>query len=151
MPGWAMRGAIGFCAAVLAVLIFHQGMWAALNVANLPGLGMPRPYPMDAVPPLGIPRIVNLCFWGGLYGIAFGLLFPRIGMPSWLAGLLFGVLAALVGLFVVPAIKGLPVGGGWEVLRWVRSFLINGAWGLGLGLIFPTLFRSFSGRSPAGS
>lgn len=151
MTGLATRAVIGFAAAVLAVLIFHQGVWSVLHVLNLPGMGMPAPYPMDPVGPLAVPRIINLCFWGGLYGIAFGLLYPRMTIPSWVAGVLFGLLAALVGLFVVPAIKGLAVGGGWEALRWLRSFLINGAWGLGLGLIFPPLYRSFSGRSPTGS
>jgi hypothetical protein len=41
---------------------------------------------------------------------------------------------------VVPAIKGLPVGAGWP-LGWVRSLLINGSWGLGVGLILPLMLR----------
>ncbi len=55
--------------------------------------------------------------------------------PLWLCGLGLGIIAALVGLLLVPAIKGLPVGAGWVPLSWVRSFLINGFWGLGVGLI----------------
>lgn len=129
------RAAFGFIAAALSVLIFHQGMWEILHLANLPGLEMPNWYPIAGVPPWGVPRILNLCFWGGLYGVAFGLLMPKFRLPSWLCGLITGAIAAFVGLVVVNAIKGLPVGGGWVVMSWVRSLLINGTWGLGLGLI----------------
>ena len=68
-----MRALLGFVAAVLAVLTFHQGMWALLYAFGL----MPRaPYPMSPVPPLGIPQIASLCFWGGLYGLVFALVMP---------------------------------------------------------------------------
>lgn len=137
MPGPVGRAVLGFIAAVIAVLTFHQGMWAALHYLNLPGLGMRPPYPVNGVSPWGVPLIVNLCFWGGLYGAVFGLLRPKFTWPLWLCGLITGFIAALVGFFVVPAIKGLPVGGGWLLANWARAFLINGFWGLGLGLILP--------------
>ena len=133
----AKRAALGFLAAAISVLTFHQGMWEALHLAGIPGLTMPSWYPMDSVPPWSVPRVLNLCFWGGLYGIVFGLLMPRFTMPIWLCGLITGIIAACVGLLLVPAIKGLPIGAGWVPLSWVRSFLINGSWGLGLGIILP--------------
>jgi hypothetical protein len=139
MPSPPMRALLGFIAAVISVLIFHQGMLAALHTLALPGLAMPPPYPIDPIPPWGIPRIINLCFWGGLYGIVFGLILPRLTAPLWLCGLALGVIAALVGILVVPAVKGLPIGSGWILLNWVRSLLINGFWGLGVGLILPQL------------
>ena len=139
MPSPPMRALLGFIAAVISVLIFHQGMWAALHTLALPGLAMPPPYPIDPIPPWGIPRIINLCFWGGLYGIVFGLILPRLTAPLWLCGLGLGVIAALVGNLVVPAVKGLPIGSGWILLNWVRSLLINGFWGIGVGLILPQL------------
>jgi hypothetical protein len=139
MPSPPMRALLGFIAAVISVLIFHQGMWAALHTLALPGLAMPPPYPIDPIPPWGIPRIINLCFWGGLYGIVFGLILPRLTAPLWLCGLALGVIAALVGILAVPAVKGLPIGSGWILLNWVRSLLINGFWGLGVGLILPQL------------
>jgi hypothetical protein len=135
----AKRAIFGFIAAAISVLIFHQAMWEALHLLNLPGLGMPPWYPMDPIGPLGIPRIVNLCFWGGLYGIVFGLVLPRLTAPLWLCGLGLGIIAALVGLLVVPAIKGLPIGAGWVTLSWIRSLLINGCWGLGVGIILPVM------------
>jgi hypothetical protein len=137
----AMRAVFGFIAAAVSVLIFHQAMWEALHLLALPGLGMPSAYPTDPIAPFGIPRILNLCFWGGLYGAVFGLLLPRLTAPPWLCGLGLGIIAALVGLLVVPAIKGLPIGDGWVLQSWVRSFLINGFWGIGVGLILPLILR----------
>lgn len=145
MPTSATRALLGFIAAAISVLTFHQAMWEALHLLAIPGLGMPPPYPMDPVAPLGVPRILNLCFWGGLYGIVFGLVLPRLTAPMWLCGLCLGIIAALVGLLVVPAIKGLPVGAGWP-LSWVRSVLINGFWGIGVGIILPMLLGRRSQR-----
>ena len=133
------RAAMGFVAAVIAVLTFHQGMWALLHVLDLQGLKMPAAYPFDGVPPWHVPRIVNLCFWGGLYGLVFGILHPRMTGPMWLNGLCFGIAAVLVGYFVVAPIKGLPIGGNWVVNNWIRSILINGSFGVGIGVIYPLL------------
>jgi hypothetical protein len=137
------RAVLGFIAAVVSVLIFHQGMWALLHLAGL----MPPPYPTRGVPPFGVPLIIDLCFWGGVWGAAFGLILPRLpaAYPMWVRGLGLGCAAALVGLFVVPLIKGLPVAGGWAAMAFVRSFLINGSWGIGVGLLLPLLMR----QSPA--
>ncbi|MDR3530462.1 MAG: hypothetical protein P4L90_07930 [Rhodopila sp.] len=139
MPTYGMRALLGFIAAAISVLTFHQAMWEALHILALPGLGMPSAYPTDPIAPFSVPRIVNLCFWGGLYGVVFGLVLPRLTAPLWLCGLGLGIIAALVGLLVVPAIKGLPIGGGWVLLNWVRSFLINGFWGIGVGIILPLI------------
>ena len=76
---------------------------------------------------------------GRLYGAIFGLLMPRFRLPIWFCGLITGFIAAFVGMVVVNAIKGLPIGGGWILFNWTRSLLINGSWGLGLGVIAPFL------------
>ena len=140
-----MRLLTGFVAAVLSVLIFHQGMWGLLHVLDMAGYQMPAPYPMRAIPPWNVPAIVNLCFWGGLYGAVFGLLAPRFTLPMWMCGLITGLIAVLVGFFVVPAIKGLPMGGGYALNDWVRSILINGTFGIGLGIIYPILANLMRG------
>ena len=133
------RAAFGFLAAVISVLTFHQGMWAFLHLFGL----MPPPYPMRGVAPFGVPLIIDLCFWGGVWGAAFGLALPSLSgkYPFWVCGLGLGIVAALVGLFIVPLIKGLPVAGGWAAMAFVRSFLINGFWGLGVGLLLPLITR----------
>ncbi len=98
----------------------------------------PAPYPTNPVPPFGVPLIASLCFWGGLYGLAFGLVLRRLPRaPMWLLGL--GLLAA-----VVAPLKGQPVAGGFVPLRMLISVLINGTWGIGVGLILPLLMRRMS-------
>ena len=135
-----LRALLGFIAAALSVLIFHQGMVGALHALAIPGLEIARtPYNLAPIPPFGVPALASLCFWAGLYGAAFGLVAPRLTLPFWLAGLLTGVIAVLVGMFLVAAIKGNPIAGGWVWNNWVRGLLINGCWGLGLGLIYPML------------
>lgn len=140
MQAPATRALFGFVAAVISVLTFHQAMWEILHLLALPGLGMPPPYPVDLIAPLGVPRILNLCFWGGLYGMVFSLVLPRLTAPIWLSGLALGIIATLVGMLLVPAVKGLPVGAGGP-LGWVRALLINGFWGIGVGFILLLMQR----------
>ncbi len=140
-PSPAMRALLGFVAAAISVLTFHQGMIGLLHLLGFVPGGMPAPYDITAVPPLGVPRLLDLCFWGGLYGLVFGLLVPKFTWPLWLCGLITGIIASLVGMFIVAAIKGQPVGGGWVLMGWLRSFVINGSFGVGLGLIYPLLAR----------
>ena len=118
MPSALMRVFLGFIAGAIAVLTFHQGMVAALHAA---GWVQFAPYPTAPVPPFGVPRIADLCFWGGLYGAAFGLAMPRFTWPAWLNGLILGVIAALVGMFIVAPLKGLPIAGGWTPANILRS------------------------------
>jgi hypothetical protein len=147
MQSAPMRAFLGFVAAAISVLTFHQGMWALLYAVGQ----MPRPpYPINPMPPFSVPLIVDLCFWGGLYGAVFGLLRPRFTLPLWLCGLIMGIIAALVGMFIVAPIKGMPIAGGWVPMAFVRSFLINGSWGLGVGLILPLLMPRGSVRAGAG-
>jgi hypothetical protein len=139
MSSLPKRIAFGCIAAVISVLIFHQGMWTLLHYLDLPGMGMPPPFPMDPVPPLGVPRIVSLCFWGGVWGVLFGAVWKGTRATFWWGGLILGFIAAAFGLIVVAAIKGQPIGGGWQLNNWIRSLLINGTWGLGVGLILTVL------------
>jgi hypothetical protein len=141
MASLQMRIVLGFVVAAFSVVTFHAAMWSLLHYLNLPGLGMPAPYPTDPVAPFGVPRIVNLCFWGGLWGALFGAVWHGPRASYWWAGLLLGVAAALTGLFIVAAIKGQPIGGGWVLTNWIRSLLINGTWGLGVGLMLAAMPR----------
>ena len=139
------RAFLGFIAAAISVLTFHQGMVEVLH-----GLGLApfSAYSANPMPPFGVPLIVDLCFWGGLYGVVFGLLRPRFTLPLWLCGLILGIIAALVGMFVVAAIKGMPIANGWQAWPIARSLIINGFWGLGVGLILPLLLPRGFRRAP---
>lgn len=133
----SIRALLGFLAAALSVLTFHQGMWGLLYLA---GWMARPPYPLNPSGPLGVPLLLNFCFWAGLYGMVYGLALPRlVRMPGWLSGLLLGLLAALVGWFVVAPLKGQPVAGGFDPTRMLISVLINGIWGVGVGIILSML------------
>jgi hypothetical protein len=145
MPSGVMRGFLGFIAGAIAVLIFHQGMVELLHTLGAVRLA---PYRTTPVPPFGIPVIVSNCFWGGLWGVLFGLLLPRFTWPTWLCGLLLGLVAAMAGWFVVAPLKGLPIASGWVPANMLNSVLISGFWGLGVGIILPLLMpRSLAVRA----
>ncbi|WP_207539687.1 hypothetical protein [Sabulicella rubraurantiaca] len=139
------RALLGFVAAVIAVLIFHQGTSALLNASGVPTVA---PYGMNPVPPLGVPMLINRCFWGGLYGLALGLALPWLPRaPLWLLGLGFGLLSVLVGWFVVAPLKGLPVGGGFIPVRMLTTIVINSVWGMGIGLVLSLLMGKDAERA----
>ncbi len=136
MAGATGRAVLGFIAGALAVMTFHQGIVGALHAAGIISFA---PFPTEAVGPLGIPRIVDLCFWGGVWGVLFGLLLPWLPGPDWLRGIGLGIVAGLTGLFVVAPLKGAPIASNLAVDPIVRSLVINGFWGLGVGWILPGL------------
>lgn len=142
MPSHAQRVFLGFVAAVLSVLTFHQGTIALLHLADM----APEAWSMRPVSPYHVPRLVDLCFWGGLYGAIFALFAPRLRPPLWAWGIVLGCIAAAVGWFVVAPLKGLPMASGGNPAAMLRSLLINGIWGLGVGLILPRLLPDMPNR-----
>ena len=136
---------IGFLAGFISTVTFHQ---AALWVLWRMGMAANAPYAMSAVPPFGVPAILSLAFWGGVWGIIFALVhrnFPRTGY--WITAFLFGaVLPSLVALFIVAPLKGRPVAGGWELAVLMTAFLINGMWGLGTAVFLKLLRSGFGFR-----
>ena len=140
----------GFIAGFFAVLVFHQLTLAVLWIVGLAPFG---PFSMTATQPFGIPAVFSLAFWGGIWGILFALIeggFPRRGYWWW--AFLFGaILPSLVALMVVLPLKGIPMGGGWHMSLLLTAFLINGAWGIGTGLILKGLSDRFSTSQNAGT
>ena len=154
----AMRASSGFIAGALATLTFQQAAWELLHVLNIPGMALPAAWPTDPLIPFDVPRIANLCFWGGVYGVPLGLVLPLSRFPSWFAGLLFGVLVVAPGLLIPSAFHHYQIGGGWFSLRtygigapltWLRAFVIDGAWGTGAGMILSMVLPFASRGAPA--
>jgi hypothetical protein len=150
MPaGFPSRLLFGFLAGFLATLIFHQLTLTLLWVVGVAPFG---PFPMAATLPFGIPAVFSLAFWGGVWGIVFALIhrnFPS-GGGYWVVAFLFGaILPSLVALLVVLPLKGRPMGGGWHMPLLLTAFLINGAWGIGTGLILKGLLAWFGGSREA--
>jgi hypothetical protein len=130
-----IRAFLGFVAGAISVLIFHQGAWALFHLGGL----MPPPYPTSPVPPWSVPLTIDFCFWGGLYGLVYGLLLPRFTMPTWLSGLILGVIATLVLWFIVAPIKGRPLASDWVPRTMLVVLVIHAVWGIGVGLILSLL------------
>jgi len=138
---------IGFVAGALATLTFHQlTIWLLTAAGALQG----NPYSLRPVGPLGVPQVLNLAFWGGLWGCVFALIadrFPR-NWPLWLAGFLFGAIApTLVGWFIVAPIRGQPVAQGFNPARMWAGPVINGMFGLGTAVFYDLLRRWAPGRT----
>lgn len=132
---------IGFVGGVLSVAIFHQG---AVFLLGLGGLSEGSVYSFRPTAPLGVPRLISQMFWGGLWGVLFAAVVDRLPArwPLALVGFLFGVVGpALFGLLVVTPLRGLSVAAALTPLRLTSSILINGAFGVGLALIFDRLHR----------
>lgn len=138
MPSIPKLLLLGFIAGFLATLVFHQSAWYALVQAGVIPADRPA-WPMETIPPLGIPSVISKAFWGGLWGAVLATLLARIqGGAYWLAWLVAGALApTLVAIYVVPLVKGLQVGELWP--RIAIGATVNGAWGLGTG-VFLALF-----------
>lgn len=129
-----------FVAGFVSTLVFHQGMLALFYLGGL----FPRaPFNMTAVPPLGVPAVVSLAFWGGLWGIAlWWLIRNSVGAKHWLLALAIGAIGpTVVALFVVMPLKGMPMAGGWDPKLIVGALILNGAWGLGVALLMRLMRR----------
>ena len=126
---------LGWIAAEIAILVFQQGVWALLHAIDLPTLGMPKAYPMDPVPPWGVPRIVSLCFWGGVWGLLFGGIWRGPRGSFVFGGFWLGVAAMLVAFFIEAPLKGMPIAGGGQLSNWLRGGMLNITWGVGTGIL----------------
>ena len=75
---------LGFVAGVLAVPVFHQILLWILHAAGIVPIA---PFNMAPTKPLGIPEVVSISFWGGVWGIVFALTLPRwfSGTAYWIA------------------------------------------------------------------
>ena len=129
-----------FIAGALAVPLFHQVVLLLLNVG---GFISRAPYSMAPTKPFGVPQVISLSFFGGLWGIVLGLVLARIRArtPYWVVAILFGAIApSLVAMFVAAPLKGQPVPATPQFFA--IALLVNAAWGLGTAL----LYQALSGR-----
>lgn len=135
-----MRIVKWFIAGFIATLIFHQGL---LGLLYLAGLSPYSPFNLAATAPLGVPQVLSLAFWGGVWAIVLAPLLAKLVDSRWWLG---WVVAGAIGpsalaLFVVFPLKGMPMAGGWDPKLIVGALLLNGAWGLGCAVML-RLMRS---------
>ena len=119
-----------FIAGFVSTMAFHQGM---LTLLHRLGVSPKAAFNMAPVPPLGIPSVISLAFWGGLWGIVLWLLIRNqngFAFLGW-AIVLGAVLPSIVALFEMLRSKGWPKNGGYDSRSIGGALLLNGAWGLG--------------------
>jgi hypothetical protein len=133
MPLWKLL-ILGFIAGFFGVLIFHQGLWYLLYQMNFIPPDRPA-WPMDPVPPFGVPSVISKSFWGGVWGAGLAPFLGRLrGARYWLGWILIGAVAlTLTALYVVSPLKGEPIPALWP--RFYYALLVNGAWGFGTALL----------------
>ncbi len=140
------RVLFGFIAGFLATLVFHQlTLWLLWGV----GLTPLRPFSTVATKPFGLPAVLSLALWGGVWGILFSFVERRFPAQwkYWATAFVLGaVFPSAVALLVVLPLKGHPAGGGWQSSIVFTALLVNGAWGIGTGLLLKVLSNRF-GRS----
>jgi hypothetical protein len=135
--------AIGWIAGAVSALTFHAFTWWLFYAIF--GMGIP-PYPMRPNG-FGVPLIISLAFWAGVWGIVMVLAAPRLKQPFWIVCLIVSVAASLVQIFVVPPLRGGAIS--TDVIGWVRGFVINGVWGIGVAIIAPIVANFVGQRSHA--
>src|ERR1700757_1438335 len=101
-----------FIAGFVSTLVFHQGLLALLHLA---GAAPHAPYELRAVPPLGLPAVISLAFWGGVWGAAIWSLLKQVsGAAYWVWAVVIGAIGpSAVALLIVHPLN-MPVAGGWD-------------------------------------
>lgn len=137
-----MNSLKAFAAGFLATLLFHQPVLWLLNAA---GVVQRAPYSMEATKPFGVPSVISLAFWGGVWGIILLMILRRSrGARYWILALVAGAIApTLVAVFLVAPLKGQPLTGNPLKLLAV-GMIVNAAWGVGTAV----LIHVFRGRDP---
>lgn len=135
----ARRLLLAFVAGFLATIVFHQGGLAALNAA---GLTDRAPFGMEPTKPFGVPQVLSLAFWGGVWGVILALVLARPMNKAvyYLTALIFGaVLPTLIAFFLVAPLKGNPIAGGGDPKIIAGALILNGLWGFGTALFLQML------------
>lgn len=130
-----MRWLLAFLAGFVSTLIFHQGMLALLYASGVSPRGA---FSMEPTPPFGIPSVISLAFWGGVWGIPLYAVIRKIERTAvfLLVATVFGaILPTLIAVVVVMPLKGIPIGGENRTAMLMIALLVNAAWGLGTALL----------------
>lgn len=134
------RVLLGFVAGFLGTIIVHQ---IALELLFLGHLAPNPAWSTKPVPPFGVPSVISLSFWGGVWGIILvAIIAGRRGAPYWVTAILFGAIApTLVAWFVIAPLKHQPMASGFKPARMMIGPIVNAAWGLGTALFYRLFSR----------
>ena len=129
----------GFVAGAIATLVFHQAfIWLLSFFLPFPF----KPWNM-AINSYGVPSVLALTFWGGVWGIPLCLLVaPMLRIPALLTGaVLGGVLPSVWGWTVLAAMKGQPMFAGGKPNVILMVLLINAVWGIATVALYRAMGR----------
>lgn len=141
--GAASTSLKGFVAGALSVVtIMSAAWWLARSGGYIAATATPLWALEPAVAPLGVPRVLNAAFWGGLWGMVLSLALRNLRGPAfWVAWFLAGaVLVAATAMFIVPTIKGTAIAA-ITPQRLALSGFLNGMFGLGAAIWLTLLGR----------
>jgi hypothetical protein len=119
-----------FLAGFFSTLVIHQGLLHLLHLCNIvPAMA----FSMKPTWPLGVPAVISLAFFGGLWGIAeWKFLSVTPEDHFWLKSFCFGaVMPTLIAIGIVFPLKGIEV----SASKILLGLILNGCWGLGVGAV----------------
>jgi hypothetical protein len=118
---------LGFIAGVIATLVFHQGTIWLLQF----GPGFPFPAWRMSDNAYGVPAVLALSFWAGIWGVPLAwLLAARPAWPQLLTGAVLGsVVPSVWGWTVIATMRGgaMFAGGNLRIIALV--LFVNAVWG----------------------
>jgi uncharacterized membrane protein len=129
---------LAFVAGFLATITFHQ---IALELLHLANIAPHAAWSMQPVWPFGVPSVISLSFWGGVWGVIMIPLIDRFrDAKYWIASIVFGAIApTLVAAFVVAPLKHQPIPHSGKMA--VLGLTVNAAWGFGTALFYRLFSR----------
>ena len=133
---------LAFIAGFLATVLFHQtAIWLLTLVLPFPF----TPWNM-ATNDYGLPRVVALALWAGVWAVPLCLLIrARPALPAMATGAVLGsLIPSLWGWTVIAAMRGGPLFAGGNTRVILTVLFINAVWGAATVWLFTLL----GGRRP---
>ncbi|HJQ37959.1 MAG TPA: hypothetical protein VKB93_12545 [Thermoanaerobaculia bacterium] len=132
-----MKWICWFLSGALAVPLAHH---IALYVFYATGLAPYRPYSFAPTQPLGVPQLLSLMFWGGVWGLVLGAVLLRVHSNRmwWIAAILFGAIAPTLVAGIIAKFKG---GLKPTAILALVGLTVNAAWGLGTAVLYKLCAR----------
>jgi len=125
-----------FFAGALAVPFAHHIALAAFYAAKIAPY---RPYSFERTKPFGVPQLISLMFWGGVWGIVLGLALMHVSTPRtwWIAAAVIGAIAPTIVAGIILRARGTRIKP--TPMLVICGFVVNAAWGLGTAAFYRLL------------
>ncbi len=127
-----------FLAGFFSTLLFHQGVIAIFNLLQVVPF---KAYDMTPTQPLGVPSVISLAFFAGIWGVVIWMMIKNRPRKTQLIGaiVLGAILPTIVAFAVVLPLKGIE----FKPAYIPFGLLLNGIWGLGLWILMYLMNKAF--------